>query len=127
MATKTITTTVAKKKMLLARAGKKSLPPIAQMAFGSGGVDSDGQIKEVGEEQTALLNEIIRKDIDKYEIVNDTQISYFCTIPEGELIGEEISELALIDSEGDLVAIKNFMKKGKDSDWEMVFIMNDTM
>ena len=37
MAQKAITTITAKKKMLLARAGKLELPPIKQMAFGSAG------------------------------------------------------------------------------------------
>ena len=41
MAGKAITTIAAKKKMLLARAGKIDLPPIKQMAFGSGGVNKD--------------------------------------------------------------------------------------
>ncbi len=122
-----ITTKMAKKKMLLARAGRQSLPRIAQMAFGDGGVSSDGELKKINEDQTALDNEIFRKDIDKNEIINDTQIAYYCTLLENELTGKEISEIALVDSDGDLVAIKNFMKKGKDSDWEMQFVINDTM
>ncbi len=41
-----VTTLMAKKKMLLARAGAAALPPIQKMAFGNGGVDADGTVIE---------------------------------------------------------------------------------
>lgn len=127
MATKAVTTKAAKRKMLLARAGRQSLPRITKMAFGNGGVNDAGEVKEIDEESENLANEILRKDIDRNEIISDTQIKYFCTLAENELVGEELSEIALVDSDGDLVAIKNFMKKGKDEDWEMEFAVTDTM
>lgn len=127
MAERAITTIMAKKKMLLARAGQQPLPRIAQMAFGSGGVDDDGEVRVPGNEQGCLVQEIYRKNIDKYEVASDTRISYHCTLGESELEGAEISEIALIDADGDAIAIKNFMPKGKDGDWEMLFIINDTM
>ena len=37
----------------------------------------------------------------------------------------EISEMALIDEDGDTVAIKNFLKKPKDEDMEMDFEIDD--
>lgn len=127
MATKAITTTIAKKKMLLARAGQQELPAITQMVFGSGGVNLAGEVLEPSEGQQELSEEIYRKDIEKVEIVSDTQIRYYCTLNENELIDKDISEIALADADGDLVAIKNFKAKGKDSDFQMIFKINDTM
>ena len=127
MATKAITTTRAKKKMLLARAGQQELPAITQMVFGSGGVNLAGEVLEPSEGQQELSEEIYRKDIEKVEIVSDTQIRYYCTLNENELIDKDISEIALADADGDLVTIKNFKAKGKDSDFQMIFKINDTM
>ena len=127
MATKAITTIIAKKKMLLARAGQRELPAITQMVFGSGGVDTYGEALEPDEEQRELREEIYRKNIEKVEVVSDIQIRYYCTLEENELIDKDISEIALADADGDLVAIKNFKAKGKDSDFQMIFKINDTM
>lgn len=127
MATKAITTTIAKKKMLLARAGQQELPAITQMVFGSGGVNLAGEVLEPSEGQQELKEEIYRKDIEKVEVVNDTQIRYYCTLEENELVDKDISEIALADADGDLVTIKNFKAKGKDSDFQMIFKINDTM
>lgn len=122
-----VTTMAAKKKMLLARAGVATLPPIQGMAFGNGGTDADGEVIEPAEDQKELNNELYRKDITKYEIVSDTQVTYYCRLTESELAGEKISELALIDSEGDVVTIKNFKVKEKDGDFSFTFKVNDTM
>ena len=127
MKRKAITTDSAKKKMLLARAGKQDLSPITTMVFGSGGVTVDGEVLEPKEGQEQLNQEIYRKDIDTVEVVSDTEIKYHCTLEESELAGEEISEIAVAGSDGDLVAIKNFMAKGKDGDFKLVFKINDTM
>lgn len=127
MATKAITTPAAKRKMLLARAGKQALPPISQMVFGTGGITDTREVIEPEEGQQELRTEIYRKDIENVEVINDTQIRYCCTLEENELVGEDISELALADAEGDLVVIKNFKAKGKDEYFTMTFKIDDTM
>ena len=127
MAAKAITTLAAKRKMLLARAGKQALPPIKQMVFGAGGVTEAGEVLELEEGQQELKDEIFRKDIEKIEVINNMNIQYCCTLDENELSGADISEIALADEEGDLVAIKNFKAKGKDNDFSMTFKINDTM
>ena len=109
------------------RAGKLTLPPITQMAFGSGGVNAAGEVLELEAGQQNLKNELCRKDIDSIEVVNDTKIRYTCTLNEDELAGEEISEMALVDADGDVLTIKNFKAKGKDSDFTFTFKINDTM
>ena len=41
--------------------------------------------------------------------------SYSLLIEANELVGEYISEIALVDEENDIVAIATFMAKGKDT------------
>ena len=120
-----IVTLVAKKKMMRARAGESTLPKIIGMVFGDGGVDSSGNVIAPLDSQTSLKNELLRKPIDKYTFISDSVCRYECTLENDELVGKYISELALYDEEGDLVAIKNFLKKGKDSDLEIKFQMDD--
>ena len=120
-----VVTVVAKKKMMKARAGAIALPKVVGMAFGSGGVDTSNMVIVPTETQTTLNNELLRKAIDGYEFLSDTKCRYICTLAISELVGKYISEIALYDSDGDLVAIKNFMSKGKDSDLEITFQMDD--
>ena len=122
----TTVTIRAKKKMLEARAGKRALPRIAGMAFGTGGVNSSGVIQPHSEISNTLHKEVLRKEIDGYTVVSDTKIRYACTLGTTELAGVEISEVGLYDSEGDMVAMKAFSKKGKDADMEAVFECDDT-
>ena len=96
---KSITTIIAKKKILLARAGDIILPKITQIAFGDGGVDETGAIIELEESQTDLNNEIYRKEIAKHDVISDTQIQYCCELLEDELADSYISEIALVDAE----------------------------
>lgn len=122
----TTVTTKAKKKMLEARAGIAVLPKIVGMAFGTGGVDSSGGVVAHSPEQNTLHKEVLRKNIDGYTVVSDTKIRYSCTLAANELAGEYISEVGLYDAQGDFVAFKAFMKKGKDGDMEAVFECEDT-
>lgn len=121
----TIITKAARKKMVQARAGVISLPAIKGMAFGNGGVDSSGIVIPPAETQEALANELYRKDVDGYSFLSDTTCRYECTLLESELAGEDISEVGLYDADGDIVCIKTFKKKGKDTDLEMTFSLDD--
>lgn len=122
----TTVTTKAKKKMLEARAGIAALPKIVGMAFGTGGVNSSGEIIAHSPDQNALHKEVLRKNVDGYTVVSDTKIRYSCTLTASELAGEYISEVGLYDAQGDFVAFKAFLKKGKDADMECVFECDDT-
>lgn len=62
----TTVTTLAKKKMVKARAGISSLPKIVGMAFGDGGVDSGGTVKPHSADQNTLHHELLRKNVDGY-------------------------------------------------------------
>lgn len=121
-----VVTKKARNKMLKARAGDLVLPKITGMAFGDGGIDGDGSIIVPSVEQTELHNELLRKEVSDHEYLNDTVCRYSCTLEASELAGKSISELALYDADGDLIAIKNFSGKGKDDDLEMTFNIDDT-
>ena len=107
----TTVTTLAKKKMVKARAGISSLPKIVGMAFGDGGVDSGGTVKPHSADQNTLHHELLRKNVDGYEVLSDTKIRYRCTLAENELANTYISEVGLYDADGDMVAMKAFLKE----------------
>ena len=125
MAQNVIITTTARKKLVQARAGAAALPRIVGMAFGSGGVDSSGNVVAPSDSQTELSSELLRKEIDGYKFISDTGCRYECTLSESELAGEYISEVALYDADGDIVCIKTFTQKGKDGDIEMTYTLDD--
>ena len=120
-----IVTLVAKTKMMKARTGEIALPKVVGIAFGKGGVDASGNVIAPDETQTTLNSELLRKEIDGYEFLSDTKCRYTCTLANDELVGSYLSEMALYDEDGDLVAIKNFLSKGKDADLEMTVQMDD--
>lgn len=125
MAENVIITKKARQNMVKARAGALALPKITGMAFGDGGVDTEGAVIKPAEDQAALANELFRKVVNGFEFVNDTTCRYECTLTEPELAGKDISEVGLYDANGDIVCIKNFKSKGKDSDMEMTFTLDD--
>lgn len=120
-----IVTLSARKKMVKARAGLISLPPIVGMAFGTGGVNGVGVPMPPSVDDTGLKNEVFRKPIDSYVLIDDTTCRYFCTLSTEECTDKDINELGLYDAEGDIIAIKTFKSKGKDADIEMTFRIDD--
>ena len=118
-------TAASRQKMVKARAGAITLPPITKMAFGNGGVDGQGNPISPSESATGLNNELLRKNIDGFIFPTATSCRYTCTLSELELAGQNINEVGLIDSAGDFVAIKTMTNKGKDSDLEMTFTVDD--
>ncbi|MGL5433819.1 MAG: phage tail protein [Lachnospiraceae bacterium] len=115
----------ARSKMLKARAGVAALPKITSMAFGDGGVDASGNVIAPLKTATALKSEVFRKNIDGYEFISDLVCQYTTTLAEAEAAGKKISEIALVDAVGDLVAIKTFLAKGKDADMRVAFSIDD--
>lgn len=120
-----IITKKSREKLVKARAGAIQLPKIVGMVFGDGGVDASGNVIPPTESQSGLTNEIFRKELDGYNFPADTTCRYECTLTESELAGEEISEIGLYDSEGDVVCIKTFKRKGKDDDVEQTYTLDD--
>ena len=100
-----------------------TLAPIAEVAFG--GVDEAGNVLQPVGNQQALTHEIGRYAIDKVEYPVATTARYTVTIPAADLAGEQISEAALVDSEGNFCAIRNMLAKGKDEGVAFIFTFDD--
>ncbi len=105
----------------------ETIPKITHMAFGDQGVDSGGQPLTPTEDQQALHHEVGRYEIASVENPDgvETTNRYTVTIPETDLNGVSISEMALIDGEGVVAAVKNFLPKGKDADVKFTFQFDD--
>lgn len=117
-----IITLAGRKKMAEARAGIRAVAPIVAMAVGDGGIDENGKVKIPGD---TLNHELLRREVESITKVSDTCYCYRLCIKEDELIGCELSEKALIDSDGDIVAILNFARKEKDEGAKMYFELED--
>lgn len=122
-----VTTAIARKKLCMAHAGDRELPAIAKMAWGNGGVDENGQPIATTGNEVGLYNQLLAKDIESHEYVNDGQTTcrYTATLEAEELAGEEISEMGLFDAEGDLVSYRTFLRKGKDGDIPQIYDMEE--
>jgi phage-related tail fiber protein len=120
-----IITNTARQKTVRARAGLATLPKAAAIALGDGA--SDGTtVREPLPTDTALQHEIYRKDNIVAEIAEDgLSASYIVELERETLAGQNINEIGLFDEDGDPIALKSFMNKGKDGDMEMVFEITD--
>ena len=103
----------------------KPLAPITHIALGGGGTGGDGEPLEPSESQEALNSEIARYPVEGVTYPEATTARYAVTIPAGELTGQAISEAALVDSDGDLAAIKNMYEKKKDAGVAFTFEFDD--
>ena len=120
-----IVTQKGREKMVQARAGMITLPPITEMAFGNGAVDADRTITSPSTKDNSLKNEIFRATVESCTLITPTSCRYSYRIKKGDLGGEKINEVALFDSEGDMVIVKAFSNKEKDLDMEMIFEIDD--
>lgn len=122
-----VITEIGRKKLCKAHAGDLVLPKITQMAFGSGGVDGDGNVIETTGAETELKTELLKKNVDGHSYTNDkeTTCRYTVRLGKEELANKSISEQGLFDQDGDLIAYKTFLPKGKDDDMEFIFDMDE--
>ena len=106
-----------------------ALAPVTQIAFGSGGVDSDGNPIPPAIDADRLNAELARYPLDSTTYPLDpnrrTTARYTATIPENDLTGASISEAALVDSDGELCAIKTMFVKRKDGGVTFKFTFDD--
>ncbi|MEY8335063.1 phage tail protein [Lachnospiraceae bacterium 47-T17] len=124
MATKSVITKIRRKKMAEASHTTGSIAKITHIALGSGGVNADGTVIVPLAENVALKNEVVRKPYTSSTKTSDTSYEYTIKLEENELVGTFISEMALIDEDGDVVAFSNFLAKGKD-ETEVTFTIED--
>lgn len=122
-----VITVTGRKKFCKAHAGDLTLPVIMHMAWGDGGVDENGQPKGTTGSEIGLYSELLKKPIEIHSYANEeeTTCRYTATLEKGELTGKEISEMGLFDSDGDLVAYRTFMRKGKDADIPQIYDMDE--
>ena len=122
-----VTTVIGRKKLCKAHAGLISLPKISKMVWGDGGVGSDGELIIPTGEETDLYNRLLEKNIESVSFVNEdeTTARYIGRLEKAELAGKYISELGLVDADGDLVVIRTFLPKGKDGDIKMAFDIDE--
>ena len=103
----------------------ENIPKITHIAFGDQGVDEKGQPLQPTEDQQALHHEVGRYEIDGVTNPVETTNRYTVTVPESDLVGLSLSEMALIDADGVFAAVKNFLPKGKDGDVKFTFEFDD--
>ncbi len=113
MAANSVITKIRRKKMAEASHTTGSIARISHIALGSGGVTEDGAVITPLAENVQLNNEIVRKPCTLSQKVSDTAYAYSIRLEKNELVGSYISEMALIDEDGDVAAFSNFLSKGK--------------
>lgn len=98
-------------------AGGTPVPKIAFMAFGDGGHDP-ATLKAIqpSDTQKSLNHEVMRKPLIAVSQEDPLSVTGRGMIEGLDLVGVRISEAALLDSAGNVVGIKNFAPKVKESD-----------
>lgn len=115
---------VHRKKIAQATHSVGKIATVAQIALGTGGVDGSGNVKTPAGSATKLTAEVIRRAYTASEKVDDACYEYALVLAENECVGSKISEMMLIDSEGDPICFLNFLPKQKDDIKETYRIRN---
>lgn len=121
---KSMITKIARQKLVEARLGTRTLAKVAGIAIGDGAAPG-GTLTELTGTETGLKNELVRKPYETAEKTSDTSARYRVTLGTSEQAGKQINEIALYDTEGDILAIRVFENKIKDADMEMIFEIED--
>jgi len=95
-----------------------ALSQIHAMAFGDGGHNPDGTPKTPNSAQTALVHEVLRKDLSVIVQEDTYSVTGTGIVAEAELVGTHISEAGLLDASGNLLGFRNFAPKIKEADEE---------
>lgn len=119
-------TDIGKQKLCKAHTGEAALPKIAQMVFGNGGLDDTGEPLAVTGQETALRSPLLVKEIGGYSYPDFVSADFWCRLTKPELAREYLSEVGLIDAEGDLVVYRTMRAMGKDEDMEIEFTLTET-
>lgn len=97
-------------------ADNSPLPPFSFVAFGDGGHNADLTPKAPDPDALGLAHEVMRKPLAG--ITQPTPYVVECEgrIEAGELTGIYVSEAALFDADGQIVALKTFAPKIREAD-----------
>lgn len=122
----TVVTEKARIKMAEARHTTGMIPKVQYIALGTGGCMADGTIRVPLAEDVQLEKEILRKVYSGSEKKTNTCYTYMAhVLPEDGIMGRRISELALIDEEGDTLLISCFPPKEMVDGVENEFVIYD--
>lgn len=116
-----VTTVKARAKFAQAHGTTGALAKVVKMAFGDGGTDANNVPIPPITGAEALGHELLRKNLASVSYPVPTTVRFTGTLDEADLIGQDISEVALVDENDDIVAIKTFTQKGKDAESQLVF------
>ena len=130
MSDNTIITIKRREQLCLITSGAIStLAPVTMIAFGAGGVDTEGNPIPPEIDADSLNSELGRYPLDGIIYPLDpgrrTTARYTATVPAGDLVGASISEAALVDANGELCAIKTMFVKRKDGGVTFTFTFDD--
>lgn len=97
-------------------ADNSPLPPFGYIAFGDGGHAADLTPRAPNADAARLTHELLRKPLAS--ITQPTPYTVACEgrLEPGELTGAYVSEAALLDADGQIVAIKTFAPKIREAD-----------
>lgn len=112
----TVTTVKGREKFAKAHAGLITLPAITQMGFGNGGIDGFGNPTVPDDTSAQVSGEFLVKDFDSSTFVTPATVNVICTLDLAEGNGQDVSAVGIYDADGDLIAIKHFTAKPKDSE-----------
>lgn len=111
-----------RKKIASSAAEGTELPKIVKMAFGDGGLNSDGSVRKETGEETSLYNELQQKNINGHTFSEDgMSVTVTCALEKNEQNGKSITEIGLIDESGGLAGIKFCEPQKKDADFRYIF------
>lgn len=114
----------AKRKLLTYRAYGTGDLQITQIAFGDGTIS--GRKYTPNPDATALVHEVARNNIGSVQEVGDNY-RYIGALGTDQCNGLYITEMALVDSDNQLVCIKTFDKKYKPAGVELTFKIDDIL
>lgn len=98
-----------------------TLPPITHFALGDGGANAEEEPVAPTVDQTALTHEICRYAVADVKHPVETTARFTVEIPEADHAGVKFNELALVDSGGEVAAIRTMYQKRKDGDMALSF------
>lgn len=120
-----VKTNLAREKMVQARAGLRTMASIEGIALGDGGISGSDEVVIPSGADNALKNEVLRRTVVDRKMISDTCCRYKITLGKTELVDKKISEMALYDTEGDLLLIMTFRPQNKNGYMEMDFEIDD--
>jgi hypothetical protein len=92
-----------------------SVRPLRFVAFGDGAANPDGTVVPINRDAEGLINELLRKEVVPFQ-EDDYSATVTASLDKNELVGSDISEVAVFDDLGRVVAFRHFKAKPKEAD-----------